>query len=45
MEGSPSGLWRSLGKRVGRKPSRVRISLPPPYQRDDLNGRLFVIIT
>ena len=30
MEGSPSGLWRTLGKRVGRKPSRVRIPLPPP---------------
>ena len=29
-EGSPSGLWRTLGKRVGRKPSRVRIPLPPP---------------
>ena len=24
------GLWRSLGKRVGCKPSRVRISYPPP---------------
>lgn len=30
LEGSPSGLWRSLGKRVGCKPSRVRIPLPPP---------------
>ncbi len=30
MEGSPSGLWRTLGKRVGCKPSRVRIPLPPP---------------
>ena len=30
MEDSPSGLWRSLGKRVGLTPSRVRISHPPP---------------
>ena len=29
-EGSPSGLWRTPGKRVRRKPSRVRISYPPP---------------
>ena len=32
MEGSPSGLWRTLGKRVGCKPSRVRIPLPPPWR-------------
>lgn len=30
MEDSPSGLWRTLGKRVGCKPSRVQISYPPP---------------
>src|SRR5215218_9165843 len=30
-EDSPRGLWRSLGKRVGCKPSRVRIPHPPPH--------------
>ena len=30
-EDSPSGLWRTLGKRVGCKPSGVRIPHPPPY--------------
>ena len=30
MENSPSGLWRTLGKRVGVTASRVRISYPPP---------------
>ena len=29
-EDSPSGLWRTLGKRVGGNPSRVRIPHPPP---------------
>ena len=29
MEDSPSGLWRTLGKRVGVTASRVRISYPP----------------
>ena len=29
-EVSPSGLWRTLGKRVGLTPSRVRIPHPPP---------------
>ena len=28
-EDSPSGLWRSLGKRVGRNPSGVQIPYPP----------------
>src|SRR5690606_7750679 len=28
-EDSPSGLGRTLGKRVGGNPSRVRISYPP----------------
>ncbi len=34
-EDSPSGLWRSLGKRVGCKPSGVRIPYPPPLQSFD----------
>ena len=29
QENSPSGLWRTLGKRVGCKPSGVRIPHPP----------------
>src|ERR1700685_1630849 len=29
-EDSPSGLGRTLGKRVGGNPSGVRISYPPP---------------
>lgn len=33
-EDSPSGLWRTLGKRVGCKPSGVRIPHPPPPIRD-----------
>ena len=32
LEDSPSGLWRTLGKRVGFTPSRVRISYPPPAE-------------
>ena len=32
-EDSPRGLWRSLGKRVGCKPSRVRIPHPPPGEK------------
>lgn len=32
-EDSPRGLGRTLGKRVGGNPSRVRISYPPPAQR------------
>ena len=31
-EDSPSGLWRTLGKRVGCKPSGVRIPHPPPHR-------------
>lgn len=34
LEDSPSGLWRTLGKRVGCKPSGVRIPHPPPPPRD-----------
>ena len=30
LENSPSGLWRTLGKRVGCKPSGVRIPHSPP---------------
>ena len=33
-EDSPSGLWRTLGKRVGCKLSGVRIPHPPPPIRD-----------
>ncbi len=33
LEDSPSGLWRTLGKRVGCKPSGVRIPHPPPRLR------------
>src|SRR5215207_2392536 len=33
LEDSPSGLWRSLGKRVGGNPSGVRISHPPQSRR------------
>lgn len=29
VENSPSGLWRTLGKRVGVTASRVRISYSP----------------
>ena len=32
-EDSPSGLWRSLGKRVGLTPSGVQIPYPPPPKR------------
>lgn len=32
-EDSPSGLWRTLGKRVGCKPSGVRIPHPPQNVR------------
>src|SRR4051794_21375778 len=39
-EDSPSGLWRSLGKRVGCKPSGVRIPYPPPPEAgSDLRER------
>ena len=30
LEDSPSGLWRTLGKRVECKLSGVRIPYPPP---------------
>ena len=34
QENSPSGLWRTLGKRVGCKPSGVRIPHSPPVIRN-----------
>jgi hypothetical protein len=37
-EDSPSGLWRSLGKRVGLTPSGVRIPYPPPEQALEKKG-------
>lgn len=36
MEGSHSGLVRTLGKRVWRNPPGVRISYPPPSLRRSL---------
>lgn len=41
MENSPSGLWRTLGKRVGVTASRVRISYSPPVGLPDDSGSLF----
>ena len=41
MEDSPSGLWRTLGKRVGVTASRVRISYSPPVGLPDDFGSLF----
>ncbi len=41
MEDSPSGLWRTLGKRVGVTASRVRISYPPPDARNHCNSNGF----
>src|SRR5262245_28351950 len=38
-EDSPSGLGRTLGKRVGGNPSRVRISHPPPRRPAMLHVR------
>ena len=38
LEDSPSGLWRTLGKRVGCKPSGVRIPHPPPPPRDSYDS-------
>ena len=39
QEDSPSGLWRTLGKRVGCKPSGVRIPHPPQASGDGLSRR------
>ena len=41
MEDSPSGLWRTLGKRVGVTASRVRISYPPLAGLSDDSESLF----
>ena len=38
LENSPSGLWRTLGKRVGCKPSGVRIPYSPPVQAPSIQG-------
>ena len=38
MEDSPSGLWRTLGKRVGVTASRVRISYPKAFFHADSGG-------
>src|SRR6267154_2798833 len=48
-EDSPSGLGRTLGKRVGGNPSGVRISYPPPEQRSPdrrqtAGGPFYVVI-
>ena len=40
-EDSPSGLWRTLGKRVGCKPSGVRIPHPPPPPRNPCDSGVF----
>ena len=43
-EDSPSGLWRTLGKRVGCKPSGVRIPHPPPPDPGTASGSgVFVV--
>ena len=45
-EDSPSGLWRTLGKRVGCKPSGVRIPHPPPPDPGTASGSgVFVACT
>ena len=45
-EDSPSGLWRTLGKRVGCKPSGVRIPHPPPPNPGTVSGSgVFVAFT
>lgn len=36
LEISPSGLWRTLGKRVGCKPSGVRIPLSPQITPENI---------
>src|SRR5690242_5228439 len=38
-EDSPSGLWRSLGKRVGLTPSGVQIPYPPRRRACDVLKR------
>ena len=45
-EDSPSGLWRTLGKRVGCKPSGVRIPHPPPLtpEPSEVPGFLLLVV-
>ena len=46
LEDSPSGLWRTLGKRVGCKPSGVRIPHPPPPDPGTCPGSgVFIVFT
>src|SRR5580704_4505988 len=44
-EDSPSGLGRTLGKRVGGNPSRVRISYPPPSWPDSIARHVVRLLT
>ena len=44
LEDSPSGLWRTLGKRVGCKPSGVRIPHPPPPPRNLRDSGVFAVL-
>src|SRR5580704_3778450 len=44
-EVSPSGLGRTLGKRVGGNPSRVRISYPPPSWPDSIARHVVRLLT
>ena len=43
-EDSPSGLWRTLGKRVGCKPSGVRIPHPPPLVPEPIEVPVFLLL-
>ena len=43
-EDSPSGLWRTLGKRVGCKPSGVRIPHPPPLAPEPIEVPGFLLL-
>ena len=45
MENSPSGLWRTLGKRVGVTASRVRISYSPPVGLSEQSESLFFFLS
>ena len=45
LEDSPSGLWRTLGKRVGCKPSGVRIPHPPPPPRNLRDSGVFAVLS
>ena len=43
LENSPSGLWRALGKRVGCKPSGVRIPHSPQMNKPPLRGFIHLL--